>query len=155
MEKEYSLEAKKPMPRHFSSLSSVLQLVCIADCETVSKAFTTVSIVSEALFIYDMTSALADSKMLMAKIHSYLKQCLCNFHFIKTRYFSQNISISWSIQAPGSHEWAEAHVTIQVIRILHFKVLITNMPHFFTKKEILFVNIESWHFVRFHKNNWC
>ena len=62
MEKEYSLEAKKPMPRHFSSLSSVLQLVCIADCETVSKAFTTVSIVSEALFIYDMTSALADSK---------------------------------------------------------------------------------------------
>ena len=63
-----------------------------------------VSIVSEALFIYDMTSVLADSKMLMAKIHSYLKQCLCNFHFIKTRYFSQNISISLSIQAPGSHE---------------------------------------------------
>ena len=27
------------------------------------------------------------------KIHSFLKQCLCNLHFIKTRCFSRNLSI--------------------------------------------------------------
>ena len=36
----------------------------------------------------------------LLKIHSFLKQCLRNLHFFKTRYFSRNLSISCSIQVP-------------------------------------------------------
>jgi hypothetical protein len=37
---------------------------------------------------------------LLDKIHSFLKQFLRNLHLIKTRYFSGNLSISWSLQVP-------------------------------------------------------
>ena len=36
----------------------------------------------------------------MPKIHSFLKQCLCNLRFFKTKYFSRNLSISCGIQVP-------------------------------------------------------
>ena len=43
---------------------------------------------------------------------------------------------------------AEACVSIQDIR--NFKVLITNMPHFFYEQNF-FVCQENWNFLRFHK----
>ena len=99
MEKDYSLEVKKCW-----NLCPYIYILCSSWCalQTVRHflKLLPVSIVSESLFIYDMTSALADYKMLKAKIHSFLKQCLRNFHFIKTRYFSQNLSISCSIKGP-------------------------------------------------------
>jgi hypothetical protein len=50
-----------------------------------------------------------------------------NFHYVKSR--------------------AEVPATIQKSEILHFKVLITNMPHiYFRSKTFLFVKIESKNF---------
>ena len=40
------------------------------------------------------------------KVHSFCKQCLPNLHFVKTRYFSWNPSISCNIRVPCfENEW--------------------------------------------------
>ena len=46
------------------------------------------------------------------KIHSVLKQCLRNLQFIKTRYFSRNLSISCSIQVPCFDKLKIVHNTV-------------------------------------------
>ena len=46
------------------------------------------------------------------KIHSFLKQCLHNLHFIKTRSFSRNLSISCSIKGPCFDKLKIVHNTV-------------------------------------------
>ena len=47
-----------------------------------------------------------------AKIYSFLKQCLRNLQFSKTRYFSRNLSISCSTQVPCCDKLKIVHNTV-------------------------------------------
>jgi hypothetical protein len=46
------------------------------------------------------------------KIHSFLKQCLRNPHFFKTRYFPRNLSINYSIHVPCFDKLKIVHNTV-------------------------------------------
>ena len=95
LEKDYSSEVKI-----FWNLCPYILLTCLlfsswCALQTVRHflKLLPVSIVSEALFIYDMTSCLADSRMLKAKIHVFWKQCLRNFYFINETWKKQSSKV--------------------------------------------------------------
>ena len=59
-----------------------------------------------------MPESLCDKKFNLLKSIRFLKQWLCNLHFIKTWYFSRNVSISCSIHVPCIEKLKIVHNTL-------------------------------------------